>query len=373
MKATTMQWRPHLGWQPALSADHAASIVLYFSAPSLMNDGRRFTELRAAYPNARILGCTSGGEILGDEALDGAVVATVVEFAKTTIGAAEVDIAVGGNSFAAGIDLGNALAHPDLKAVFILSDGTRVNGSELIRGIQSSVGDQVIITGGLAGDGADFKETLVGLDHNPLPGKVAAFGFTGPAIKIGHGSIGGWDGFGPARTITRSEGNVLFELDGQPVLPLYKKYLGDEAAKLPSSALLFPLTVHSPNENNSEVVRTVLAVDEANNSMTFAGDVPTGWTAQLMRGNFDRLVAGAEQAAEMARQSTTSLSILISCIGRKLLLGQRIGDEVEAAYTILNPSKLVGFYSYGEISPHQATKRCELHNQTMTITTFAEI
>jgi hypothetical protein len=209
---------------------------------------------------------------------------------------------------------------------------------------------------------------------------VVAIGFYGKAIRIGHGSAGGWDLFGPRRQVTRSAGNVLFELDGEPALDLYERYLGPEDSKgLPGSALLFPIQVHDAAHPDSAVVRTVLAIDKDARSMTFAGDVPQGWTAQLMHGNFDHLAEGAADAGRQARaglgasDGDSQFSLLISCIGRRLLMGQRTSDEVEAAGTELGGKTLkLGFYSYGEISPHAKSGVCELHNQTMTVTLFAE-
>jgi hypothetical protein len=210
---------------------------------------------------------------------------------------------------------------------------------------------------------------------------VVGLGFYGSAIRIGHGSAGGWDLFGPKRQVTRSVGNVLFELDGQAALDLYERYLGPEDSKgLPGSALLFPIQVHDSEHPGSAVVRTVLAVDHEARSMTFAGDVPQGWTAQLMRGIFDRLAEGAADAAHQANTSLDAqpgdhrVAILISCIGRRLLMGQRTSEETEAAAAVLGADTLkIGFYSYGEISPHAKSGICELHNQTMTVTSFAEV
>ena len=276
--------------------------------------------------------------------------------------------------------IGRALAAPDLAGIFVLSDGLNVNGSELVAGIVSVVGEDVALTGGLAGDAALFKETLVGADCAPKRGQVAAVGFYGDAIRIGHGSAGGWDEFGPRRRITRSVGNVLYELDGEPALDLYERYLGEEDARgLPGTALLFPLLIRDAAEPDQDVVRTILAIDREARSMTFAGDVPEGWVAQLMRGNFDRLAAGAAVAARQARnglgedRDRDGLAVLVSCIGRRLLMDQRIMDEVEAAGAELGSNiRRIGFYSYGEISPHGAAGACQLHNQTMTVTAITE-
>jgi hypothetical protein len=209
---------------------------------------------------------------------------------------------------------------------------------------------------------------------------VGAVGFYGPAIRIGHGSAGGWDEFGPRRQITRSRGNVLFEFDDEPALDLYERYLGEEEVQgLPGSGLLFPLRIFDLERPDHDIVRTILAVDREARSMTFAGDVPEGWTAQLMRGNFDRLAAGAALAARQAvdgvgeNRSGDQVAILVSCIGRRLLMGQHTADELEAARAEFGPRiSQLGFYSYGEISPHRVSGVCELHNQTMTVTTIAE-
>jgi hypothetical protein len=276
--------------------------------------------------------------------------------------------------------IGRKLAGDHLAGIFVLSDGLNVNGSELVAGIIGVVGEHVPLTGGLAGDGAQFKETLVGADCEPQTRIVGAIGFYGSAIRFGHGSAGGWDEFGPRRRITRSKGNVLFELDGEPALDLYERYLGEDDVKgLPGTALLFPLRIRNPQRPDHDIVRTVLAIDNAARSMTFAGDVPEGWMAQLMRGNFDRLAAGAAKAARQASscaggdRSSDRIALLVSCIGRRLLMGQRTSDEVEAAGVELGTDvPRLGFYSYGEISPHSASGVCELHNQTMTVTELSE-
>ncbi|TAN50120.1 MAG: hypothetical protein EPN26_10525 [Rhodospirillales bacterium] len=349
-------------------------LVLYFAAPKLMDDGGRFAELRQRFPGAHLVGCSTGGEILGQDVMDGTIAVSAVKFEKGRIEVAGHALAEGENSQTAGRTLAGKLGQTGLKAVFVLSDGTRVNGSDLVAGIREAVGDDVIITGGLAGDGADFKRTVVGCDGPPMEGRLAIIGFYGDGIAVRHGSFGGWDRFGPERIVTKSKANILYELDGEPALELYKRYLGEEAAHLPASALLFPLSIRSGTDDKGDVVRTVVGIDEANKAMIFAGDVPQGYAAQLMRGNFDHLVDGAQKAAEQAGGANgPCLAILVSCIGRKLLLDQRIVEEVEAVAPVLGGNaRLTGFYSYGEISPHGFTGKCELHNQTMTIAVISE-
>ncbi len=357
----------------ALSGD--ANLVLAFGASTVISAPQLWDELREQFPAAMVLGCSTGGEIHNCDVIDESVSTMAFNFANTGLAAAEANVDAEGGSFAVAQTIGKRLARPDLKAVFVLSDGTRVNGSELVRGLRMSVGEHVVLTGGLAGDGPRFGTTYVGLDALPAPGQVAAIGFYGDALHVGHGSCGGWDVFGPERQISRADANVLHQLDGEPALDLYKRYLGEDAAGLPGSALLFPLSIYPAGEPEHAVVRTVVGVDEAARTMTFAGDMPMGYRAQLMRGNFDRLIAGAANAAEQANGNHIGdrAAILVSCIGRKLLLGQRIREEVEAVHDVFGSAvPLAGFYSYGEVSPHAATGHAELHNQTMTITVLSE-
>ena len=274
-----------------------------------------------------------------------------------------------------GADLAEALIAPDLRGVYVLSDGIHVNGTALVDGLTGALPPDVVVTGGLAGDGADFGETRVGLNAQLGPRAVVAVGFYGEGLQMGWGSAGGWEAFGPVREITRSEDNILLELDGKPALELYKQYLGEAAAQLPGSALLFPLVIRPKPGSSYDVVRTIVGVDEARQALIFAGDVPLGWSAQLMRGSPDNLADGAEAAARQAGQDGVdkdSLALLVSCIGRKLMMGQRVSDEVESIGAVLNEAATIGFYSYGEICPHGFTGACTLHNQTMTITLVRE-
>ncbi len=260
--------------------------------------------------------------------------------------------------------------------MLVLSDGHYVNGSRLVSGLNAVLPDSVVVTGGLAGDGDRFERTWVLKDGRPHSGLVSAVGFYGEHVKIRHGSKGGWDIFGIERRVTRSEGHVLYELDGRPALQLYKEYLGERAAGLPATAMLFPLALRADPSDTKSIVRTALDIDEANDAMIFAGDIPQGYLAQLMRANFDRLIDGASEAALMTRNgdppNSPILSIAISCVGRRLVLGERSEEELEATLDIL-PERVqqIGFYSYGEISPY-ATGHCDLHNQTMTLTMISE-
>ncbi len=379
MKTEQRQWTAEGGWMELKTSGigETANLVLVFGSRSLLEDSTKFDEIKQFYPSAHIVSASTSGEILEDLVYDDSLAVTAIEFEKTKIQVASMNINDAKDSFEAGVQMAGKLAGEGLCHVFLISDGLHVNGSEIVKGINSALDVNVPCTGGLAGDAANFEKTLVGLDGAPKEYQIVAVGFYGDSLEVGYGSVGGWDNFGAERLVTRSEGNVLYELDGQSALDLYKMYLGDKAAELPGSALLFPLGLKF-DEDSDTIVRTVLAVDDEKSSMTFAGDIPEGCYVRLMKANFDKLIEGANLAAEHTTQkggdSSDKLALLISCVGRKLILGQRIDEEVEAVMEVLGDgSTITGFYSYGEISPVVESAKCELHNQTMTITTFAEV
>lgn len=361
-------------WSQPLPAELSSpsTLVLVFAAPEVFDDPSPLDEIRTRFAGSLVVGCSTAGEIFGTEVSDASLSVAVMKLASGRLAPAVASVEPSGDSRAAGEQLGRQLTGGDLRGVMVFSDGLHVNGSELVRGLNATLGDDVVVTGGLAGDGDRFQRTWVLDAGGPSTHAIVGVGLYGERIRIGHGSKGGWDIFGPERRITRSRGNVLYELDGRPALAIYKDYLGERASGLPATALLFPLALR--NGGDVAVVRTILAVSEDDQSLTFAGDVPEGAMAQLMRANFDRLVdgAGAAALAAAAGAGPPTLAVAISCVGRRLVLGERTEEEIEATLDVLpQATQQVGFYSYGEISPH-ASGRCELHNQTMTLTTVSE-
>lgn len=382
MKTEQQHWKPTTGWKK-LSANNStdtlqdlAQLVMVFGNRQLLEDASKFDELRKMYPKAHLLSGSTAGEIIDIEVYDNTIVATAIYFEKTSVKVAKTAISGNVNSIGAGVFLANSLLSDDLKHVFVISDGLVVNGSDLAEGFLSVLPSTVSVTGGLAGDAAAFQKTVVGLDEAPTSNQVIAFGLYGNHIQLGYASIGGWEAFGPERLVTKSEDNVLYELDGKPALELYKTYLGEKATELPASALLFPLSLENKDAANNLLVRTILTIDETKQSMTFAGDIPQGSKVRLMKANFEKLVDGAEQASESSKEILAvdaDLAILVSCVGRKLVMGQRIEDELEAVRSVIGEqATIAGFYSYGELAPFTKFKPCLLHNQTMTVTLLSE-
>ncbi|MFA6061204.1 MAG: FIST N-terminal domain-containing protein [Gallionella sp.] len=371
MQIAQISWSLQSGWssQPAFSAD--ADLVLIFADDGYFQTEACYTQLRELYPQARLVGCSSSGNVLGVEISDQNMVATVVKLEKSKIRLASLDMQEGESVQDLGARLMQALAGDNLRHAFILSDGLQVNGSELAKGL-NQLG--LPITGGLAGDGTRFGKTWVMADAPARSGRIAALGFYGD-INIKSGCFAGWEEFGAERLVTKSVGNVVYEIDGEPALDLYKRYLGEQAAQLPASGLRFPLSIQA-SKTDMALIRTLLAVDEASRSLTFAGDVPQGYLCKLMRTNLDNLIDSAGLAASAAQpvnQEAAGLCLVVSCVGRRLVMGQLTEEELEIVQDKLgDATAITGFYSYGELAPFSDVMQCQLHNQTMTLTTLYE-
>jgi hypothetical protein len=357
--------------------DDQADLVLGFGLKSLLEGTGIYESLRKKFPAAIIALCSSSGEIHQTEVYDDSVTLLTMSFEKTNLRHQGVNIQDHPNSFKAGAEVVRDLMADDLQHILVLSDGSLVNGSELVKGMHSIIPGQIPITGGLAGDGDNFNYTLVGLNEAPKQGRILAIGFYGASLRVAHGSFGGWEPFGLEKTVTKSSANELFEIDGKNALGVYKEYLGKYASELPGSALLFPLSIRIKT-GDDHLVRTILSIDNERESMIFAGDLPVGSKVRFMKVNMDRLVDAASTAASTSLTDFSDIepevALLISCVGRKLVLGNRIDEEVEAVAEVFGKNTVLGgYYSYGEISPLRPGTVCELHNQTMTITCMQEV
>ncbi len=380
MKVEQFVWNKDTEWGSKSPYDNGLNydLALIFSSREILQEAGLVDELLSRLEGVTAIGCSTAGEIYGDNVVDDSFNVTLVKFENTELRQVHYELEDQSESFKAGEYLAKELATDGLAHILVISEGVEINGDELVRGLTSSLPDGVNVTGGLSGDGDQFQETLVISGNNVGSNIVSAIGFYGPSLRVGYASLGGWDPFGPERLVTKSDSNVLYELDGKPALDLYKTYLGEHASGLPATGLLFPLSIRT-NKDNQGIVRTILGVDESNGSMTFAGNMPEGSYVRLMKANFDRLIDGAVGAAENclavdSPEFKPELALLISCVGRKMILKQRIEEEVEGVRDIFGADTVfTGFYSYGEISPIVQRTVCELHNQTMTITAFSEV
>ena len=352
-----------------------ADLVLAFAQRTVLDEVLPYKSLKSYFPSAQIIICSSSGQISNNNRIEEDIVATAISFDKTKIKTTQIDIVLDNNLDELGKKIKTDLLSDDLKSILILSEGSFVNGTELINELIKQTNKSIPIFGGLAGDEYNFEKTVVGLNADATSGKIVAVGFYGEHIHFGYGSEGGWGDFGPEREVTKSEKNVLYKIGDRFALDLYKEYLGKYAEELPGSSLYFPLSMKE-TPNSESVVRTILAIDEENKSMTFAGNIPEGSSVRLMKGNTDKLIDASSKAALKigAKPSKdTQLALLVSCVGRRIVLGDRVEEELEVVKDIFGDKTILcGFYSYGEISPTLKNVACELHNQTMTIATLFE-
>jgi len=379
MKIEQCQWSATGGWNPqprASSLGASAQLVLLFGNAGLVNRLECVAQIRQFFPKAHLLGCSTAGEIQGPHVRDGTLALTSVAFDHSYVAAVRVPIEGVDGGGGAGEQLIRQLDPRGLRHVFVLSEGLRVNASDLVRGINAALPPGVSASGGFAADGHAPQATHVWCDGEPQQSTAIALGFYGDGLRFGMSVTGGWRPFGPDRLITRSSKNVLYEFDGRPALALYKQYLGEHAAGLPAAGLMFPLELClAPTQRR--VMRALIGVNEDEQSITFAGDMPEGSYARFMMGHIEDLIDGTLKAAKTSLDCLAgrrpSLSLLVSCAARRFFLNQRIEEEVEAVRDVLGEgAALTGFYSYGEIAPVDRGGPPELHNETMSITSITE-
>lgn len=351
-------------------------LVLVLGNRFLLEDSGIYNQLRTLFPDGHLVFGSTSGDITAEMVSDNSITVTAIEFEKSTFQIKTSNVLNSDlDSFRTGYDLVSQFSKKNLKLIFVISEGSFINGSELTKGMNDATDNNILITGGLCGDAARFEKTLASYNENPKSGEIVAIGFYGETFEATFSIHGGWTPFGPERIVTKSESNVLFELDNQPALDLYKKYLGEKSKELPGAALLYPLNVKSEDEKQS-FVRTILNIDETQNAMILAGDIPENSRVQLMMTNVDNIASASESAARQAiehRENKAELALLVSCIGRKLVLDQRVEEEIEEVVDVVgNETAICGFYSYGEIAPFNGETNCQLHNQTMTITLISE-
>ncbi len=354
-------------------------LILVFGALSFFYTQHLSDALRKLAPNATIAGCSTAGEIAVDRVYDKTCVISAIKFEKTRVSSKSTPLSGMNDSFDAGVRLAKDLPADELAAVVVFGVGVNINGSGLVSGLQSVLPKQVSISGGLAADAGAFKQTWTVGPEGSTDNHIVAVGLYGDAIQVNYGSFAGWLPFGPARKVTKSAQNTLYELDGERALDIYKRYLGDYAKDLPMAGLLFPFEMLGKDQEKSGIFRTILGVNDNDGSLTLAGDIDPNGYLKLMHSSTEKLIAGAETAAMHVTSSLTkniageSLAILVSCVGRKLVMGDRVDEEVEAVAEMLGKNvSVMGFYSNGEIAGDKFLGECHLHNQTMTITHMSE-
>lgn len=355
-----------------LKAENPQLALLFGSRYTLEQSESSLVQFQEMYPDASIISISGAGNILGDTIIDNTIVANSIEFEHTKIQIShttfkdrdELEVA---DSLMANIDQEN------LKSLLLYSC-SGINLERVIQRLNSKLNNVIPISGGAAGDDMRFEKTIIGIGSDLSTERIVLIGLYGDKIHTQYGLHSGMDPFGPKRKITKCLGNIIFEIDHQPALDLYKDYLGDKASELPASALHFPLNISSIGKEKP-VVRSVQTVDEKTGSLVLFGEVQEGMTVQLMKTYQDNVIVGGSKSAILAanRFEGEAFALIVSCVGRRIVLGPLTEEELTEAKEVLGPNTIMsGFYSYSELSPCSENGRCLLHNQTITITTFFE-
>lgn len=206
-----------------------ANLVLAFAERTFLEFSSPYKKLKSLYSNAQILICSTSGQISNTNLVENSLVATSIQFEKSTIKVTEIDILLNSDIKELGNKIREDLLGVDLKSILIISEGSFINGTELINELILQTKELVPIFGGLAGDEYNFEKTIVGLNADASSGKIIAVGFYGDNIHFGFGSEGGWTDFGPEREVTLSDKNVLYKIGDRSALEIYKEYLGKYA------------------------------------------------------------------------------------------------------------------------------------------------
>ena len=377
MKIVQAYYTKLRGWK--YTTDKAAlqsPLVIVFGNRLLMEDDDIMNSLKEEFPYADIVYGSTAGEIIDTMVFDNSLSVTAIEFEKSTFTVKTANVFdYDKDAEKLGAALYAQMPTDNLRHVFVLAGGNFINGSGLISGLEQKIGTNVAVTGGLCGDDGRFECTTASYKEKPKEGEAVLVGIYGDSLEVTYASFGGFQPFGPQRTATRAQGNIVYEIDGQPALELYKKYLGERAHQQMESLLSYPLSISEPGKDYA-VVRTILNIDTTDGSIILAGSCAQNSRVQLMMASAEGIVKGAIDAATTAtehRKKQPEVALLVSCMGRKAIMGQRIEEEVELIKEILGDNTAIaGFYSYGEIAPHYNSMSCELHNQTMTLTLLSE-
>jgi hypothetical protein len=344
----------------------SVDLVFIFGDIEAFEDDSALESIQSRFSNAHIVGASTAGTIENAHLSEHPMVATAISFEKATVKVVAMDSLENDVLQERSAQLIKHLPQEGLRHVFVLLDGMKLNGA--------LVNETLSVTGGLAGDGYKFERTVVLADGKAKERQAVAIGFYGESLGISVGCETGWEEFGAERVVTRSEGNVVYEIDNKPALKLYEDYLGEFIKDLPISGLRFPLNIRE-YEGDKEVVRVMMHINE-DKSLLFAGDVPQGSTVRLMKTNVNNLVEGSEQVSKLIKKHNdkTAFALAVSCSGRRSVLKQMVDEELNVIkHTLGDQVHIGGFYSYGELAPFSDNLfDCKLHNQTMTLTVIYE-
>jgi hypothetical protein len=253
----------------------------------------------------------------------------------------------------------------------LLSGGLHANGEDLVKGVLSAAGPDTPVFGGLAGDDEIFKETLAFTSGEYTHNGVGVLVVDRDRIELSGMATSGWIGIGSEKKITKASGNVVYTIDNEPALEVYKKYLNITDDDLPRIGVDYPLMLM--REDGSSVLRAVMDLDRKSKALVFAGTVPEDSTVRFSSSAGFEVIERVKKDIDTFSQISpeADLLILFSCMARHLALGPMVDDEILAAYNQWNVP-LIGFFTYGEIGKN-VNGRCDFFNETFTLSTLKEV
>jgi len=330
-----------------------------------------------------LIGCSDAGEItnLGSNKEGVAVMAIKSDSIKFTL-AVGGDIAGGARNAGQKLIKELLVMDKDIKCVIVLTDVLKDNGADVVRGIQDVAGQNFLILGGAAGDDFKFQETFVYLNGKVFPSHLVGVGLSGD-FSIGVGVRHGWEPIGLPKTVTKSKGAVIEEIENKPAIQIYEDYFGKKAEELKSEplavmAITYPLGMNV--EGSDELlIRDPITVGE-NGSITCAAEIPEGSKIRLMLGSKEHAIEAAKAAAGQARAQLGSKEpkaiIVFNCIARNKLFGKHATEEINAMQSILGEDvPIIGFYTYGEQAPlggNMQKKFSCFHNETAVVVVLGD-
>ena len=321
------------------------------------------TTLYSQLPHAHIIGTSTDGEISGNEVSEQEIIISVSIFEKTTISSASLEY--DNNPFKMGRELALELDAPDTKVMILFTTGLAINGEEFLKGAGSVSNQRYLLSGGMAGDEGEFKQTYV--THQ---GKVLSKGSVGVVLKSKELSVQshyqfGWEAVGLPMVVTKSEENRVYELDGIPIIDIYEKYFGKEISSLlPKVGVEIPLII---NRKGNKIARACINTFD-DGSLLFAGNVIKGEEVRFGIGSADIILRDSKTICDNFGPNCTPETIFVySCMARRRLLGSQNTIELN---NMAKRCTVSGYFGYAEF--YSDMNDNYLFNETMTIIAMSE-
>jgi hypothetical protein len=364
------------------------NVLIVFASPKF-NHQKLLDGITSITKDTPMIGGTTGGEISTEAISDDSIVIMAIHSNKIKFATA-LGKNISKNELNAGKQLAtnllNQIPKKLAKTLIMVPDGLAGNGTEIIKGAQSILGEYFEIVGGSLGDKSDFKKTYQYYNgkvyENSVPGLLL-----GGNIKTATGIRSGWESIGNKMKVTKSESNIVYELDNEPALDFYEKVLGPvRSKKLPGIALEYPFGMIDEKAmiNGKEMyfqLRAPLSIDKNKKSITFAAAIPEGKYVTITTASRNSIIGGSASASKQAKETfkgkKIDLMLIFDCIGRKLVLGKRTQEEITAVQNTLGKNiPMIGFFTYGEIGPIdkrvKELQSTRYHNQTTIVFLMGE-